>query len=110
MEAGIGVVDTVPEAAARRLSNQIARTYRGTYGAQAGMRTIILSVTRQMLRAGSSPDSVSRALTQYVLAHPGDTGPEPRSAATDALHSSTLIALTKQCVADVERETRLTAR
>src|SRR5260370_78549 len=52
----------LPDAAARRLSNQIARAYRGTYGARTGLRTIVRSVARQMLNAGSPPEVVSRVI------------------------------------------------
>ena len=57
----------VPDAAARRLSNQVTRAYRGTYGARTGLRTLVRSVSVQMLRAGSPPEAVARALADFVL-------------------------------------------
>src|SRR5437879_8720573 len=88
----------LPDAAARRLSNQIARAYRGTYGARTGLRTIVRSVARQMLNAGSPPDVVSRVLERYVLNHPAGLAADPRSLVTGELNSATLVELTQQCV------------
>jgi hypothetical protein len=52
----------VPEAAGRRLSNQVTRAYRGTYGARAGLRTLVRAMSVQLLRAGASAASALPAL------------------------------------------------
>jgi hypothetical protein len=57
----------VPDAAGRRLSNQVARAYRGTYGARAGLRAIVRATSAQMLRRGSSPEGVARALSDFAV-------------------------------------------
>ena len=94
----------LPAAAARRLSNQIARAYRGTYGAQTGLRSLVKIVARQMLRAGSSSDTVSRVLEHYVLNQPASVVAGPRHVVTGTLNSSTLVELTRECIAEVALE------
>ena len=90
----------VPDAAGRRLSNQITRAYRGTYGAQAGLRTLIRSVTVQMLRTGSSPEAVARALANFVLSCPAPSIDSP-TASTEAIRLNVLAALTAEFVSGV---------
>jgi hypothetical protein len=60
----------VPEAAGRRLSNQVARAYRGTYGARTGLRTIVRATSTQMLRSGGSPEGVARARSDFTVKCP----------------------------------------
>lgn len=91
-------------AAERRMANQIARVHRGTYGATTGMQTIAVSLARQMLVAGLSPDAVERALARCVLSHPDPTGPNSANA------SRRLVALTTECVARAVREQRAARR
>jgi hypothetical protein len=90
-----GLDGVLSDAAARRLSNQLARAYRGTYGAETGLRMIVRSVARQMIQAGSTPESVSRTFERYVLDHPSFD-----SALSGRVNSKTLIELTQACVAD----------
>ena len=59
----------LPRADARRLSNQIARVYRGTFGARTGLRTIVRTMARQALSAGAAPGDIARALEIQVLSH-----------------------------------------
>lgn len=101
-----GLDGVLSDAAARRLSNQLARAYRGTYGAEVGLRMIVRSVARQMIQAGSSPESVSRTFERYVLDHPSFSGVDPRIVLTGRVNSRTLIELTQQCVADATGDTR----
>lgn len=98
-----GLADVLTVAVTRRLGNQIARTYRGTYGAETGLGMIVRSAARQMLRAGSSPDAVSRAFEEQVLSHHARVAGDVRSAASEA-HVKMLIELTRQCVVDVALE------
>jgi hypothetical protein len=81
------------DAAERRMANQIARVFRGTYGATTGFRIIATSLARQMLVAGASPDAIAGALARCVLAHPNQAGAGTASA------SRMLVALTAECVA-----------
>ena len=88
----------VPDAAGRRLSNQIARAYRGTYGAQAGLRTLVRSVSLQMLRAGSSPDAVARALADYVVNCPAAINADGGTARDHVLRVRVLAELVAEYV------------
>ena len=88
----------------RRLSNQIARAYRGTYGARTGLRTLGRAIARRMIRGGCSPDAVSAALARVVLDHPASTTGDRRSLITGESRSVALVELTRQCVADVALE------
>ena len=81
----------VPEAAGRRLSNQVARAYRGTYGARAGLRAIVRATSTQMLRAGASPEGVARALSDFAVNCPIVVA--LRATRRDALDASALPAL-----------------
>jgi hypothetical protein len=90
----------VPDAAARRLSNQIARAYRGTYGATTGLKTVLRSVSLQMLRAGLPPETVSRALITYVVNCPTPIAVDDRHAINDAYETNALVSLTTDCVLD----------
>jgi len=93
----------IPAASGRRLSNQIERAFRGTFGAQTGLRTIIRSVAAQMLAAGATEESVARALETCVLHHPARTGRDSPSLVSGTSHSTVLVALACECVADVAR-------
>jgi CheY-like chemotaxis protein len=93
----------LPAAGGRRLSNQIGRAFRGTFGAKTGLRTIVRSVAAQMLAAGATPESVERALETCVLDHPARLGCGSDSLLTGKLHSMALVALACECVGDVAR-------
>lgn len=99
------ITDVLSAAAQRRMSNQLARAYRGTYGARTGWRTIVRSVARQMLTAGSSAESVSHVFESYVMNHPAGFGADPRNIVTGKNHSQMLVEVAQQCVADVALET-----
>lgn len=85
-----------PAATARRLSNQIARAFRGTYGARTGLRTIVRLTTQQMLLAGTSRDSIQRTLESCVLNHPARVVSDPHNIVTGESQSTTLAQLTRQ--------------
>jgi hypothetical protein len=93
----------VPEAAARRLSNQVARARRGTYGAQTGLRTLMRTVSAQMLRSGSSPEAVARAVADFVLNCP-TAGVDPLTAMTAAVRATALADLTAEFASDAAGE------
>lgn len=94
----------VPDAAARRIANQIARTHRGTFGASAGLATVVRSVSLQMLRAGSPQDEVSRALTEYVENCSAAVAGDSQRPIDDARRRNLLVTLTANCVSDVAAE------
>jgi hypothetical protein len=92
----------VPKAARRRLSNQVARAYRGTYGARTGLRTLVRAMSVQMLRAGSSPEAIARALSDVALKCPVVVGlPATRN---DAVDASALPALISEYSSEVAIE------
>jgi hypothetical protein len=86
--------------ARRRLSNQIARAYRGTYGAQTGLRTISRSIALRSIGAGWSPDAVSAAFERVVLDHPASASDGQPNLITREPRSTALLELTRQSVAD----------
>lgn len=75
-----------------RLHKQIVRAVRHTYGAEAGLRTLVRLATSQMLSAGASREAVRRALTQCVVNHPTCDSGKP-SLMTGETRSATLIRL-----------------
>ena len=91
----------VPTAAARRLSNQVARVHNGTYGAGAGLRTLVRLTSAQMLRAGASPDAVARALSDLVLRCPRPANPGPAIESNQSDRVGIMLALTAEYVSDV---------
>ena len=93
------------DAAGRRLSNQIDRVFRGTYGARTGLQTLVTALARQMIATGSSPAAIMRTFEGCVLNHPARLGRDPQSALTDDPNWTLLIELTRQCVADAAVET-----
>jgi hypothetical protein len=88
--------DAPPPATARRLNNQIARAFRGTYGARTGLRTIVRLTTRQMLQAGMPRDAIQRTLELCVLNHPARAVRDPHNIMTGESQSTTLAQLTRQ--------------
>lgn len=86
------------DAAERRMANQIARVFRGTYGATTGLRIIATSLARQMLVAGVSPDAIAGALARCVVTHPDQAGARTAGA------TRMLVALTAECVARAARD------
>ncbi len=58
------------DAAAQRMANQLSRAYRGTFGAEVGLRTIAGSVATQLLGVGVSRAAAARALDECVTEHP----------------------------------------
>ena len=58
-------------ATSHRLDQQIKRAFRHTYGAAAGLRTLVRLAATEMLRAGASRDIVRKALVERVEHHPG---------------------------------------
>jgi hypothetical protein len=96
---------TLSSVEARRVANQIERVLHGTFGAQSGLRMIVRSIARQLLVAGSSAEAVSQALEREVLEHPGSRAADRRDDQSAKVNSRTLIALTRECVAEVALET-----
>lgn len=105
-QGGLDGVRLAPlsDAAGRRLSNQIDRVFRGTYGARTGLQTIVTALARQMLATGSSPAAIIRTFEGCVMNHPARLGRDPQSTLTDDPNWTLLVELTRQCVADAVLE------
>lgn len=97
---GAVLVGHLSDLAARRLSNQIGRAFRGTFGARTGLRTIARSVAQQMLAAGSGEEAIALTFEQCILEHPGRLIGEGRNVLGGESHSRMLIELTRHCVAE----------
>lgn len=57
---------------AHRIDQQIKRAFRHTYGAEAGLRTLVRLGASEMLRAGASREAIKNALTDRLRLHSGD--------------------------------------
>lgn len=94
------------DAAARRLANQLARAFRGTYGARTGLRTIVKGLVREMRNSGMPPADVAALLEECVLSHPARPAGDPPSIITGATLSQGLVELMHECVAEGNTEVR----
>lgn len=94
-----GLDSALTDAASRRMANQLARAYRGTFGARTGLRIIVLPLARQMIRDGISPDAANGVLERCVLDHPSRTIGESQPSIDGGAHSGMLIDLMHECVA-----------
>jgi hypothetical protein len=94
-----GLDSALTDAASRRMSNQLARAYRGTFGARTGLRLIVLPLARQMIRGGVSPDAANGVLERCVLEHPSRIIGDAQQSTEGAAHSGILIDLMHECVA-----------
>ena len=91
-------------AAARRVSNQIARAFRGTYGAETGLRTIVRSIALPLLASGASTDSVFAVFEACVLSHPAQPAADAPNRATIVARSAAIIAVARDGVSDAATE------
>jgi hypothetical protein len=89
---------------ARRLSNQIDRAHRGTFGARTGLQTIVKAVAREMLRGRVSPDVISATITNHLVNHSARPEWKQNGSASGSLSPTELIDLVQQCVAEVAVE------
>lgn len=101
---------SLTEAAARRMANQLARAYRGTFGARTGLRIIVLPLARQMIRDGVSADVANGVLERCVLDHPSRVVADVQHSMTGVAHSEVLIDLMHECVAAAVLECATAAR
>jgi len=94
-----GLDSALTDASSRRMSNQLARAYRGTFGARTGLRIIVLPLARQMIRGGVSPDAAIDVLERCVLDHPSRVIGDAQRSMEGVAHSGMLIDLMHECVA-----------
>jgi len=74
-DSGTAVATKLSPATAHRLDQQIKRAFRHTYGAEAGLRTLVRLAATEMVRAGASRDAVRKALIERVEDHPAPGKP-----------------------------------
>lgn len=53
-----------------RLRNQLGRVCRNSFGAEQGLRVLVMLATNQMLATGNSRASIRGTLTRLVREHP----------------------------------------
>lgn len=94
---------TIPAAAARRLSHQLERAYRGTFGAKTGLQAIVTAVARQLLQAGVPCEEIERRLIQVVVEHPARGVGDSPHMLTGEPYAQLLVQLTRDCVAHAAR-------
>lgn len=97
------VRSVLTEQARRRLTNQVGRAYRGTYGARTGLRTLARQFAVRLIEARCSPESISAALARMVLDHSA-SNQGGRNLLTGETLSTALVELTRQSVADAVLE------
>jgi hypothetical protein len=105
-----GFDSALTDAASRRMSNQLARAYRGTFGARTGLRIIVLPLARQMIRGGASREAANGMLERCVLDHPSRIIGDAQNSLGGAAHSGMLIDLMHECVAAAVLECATAAR
>jgi hypothetical protein len=99
-----GFPSRLSDAAARRMWNQLERTFRGTYGAQAGLASIVRSLAVQMLRAGVTIEDSARTFELCVLHHPSCMSIDEKNLVTGESRVQQLLDLTRECVAAAAAE------
>jgi hypothetical protein len=98
----VGIV--IPSAAARRVSNQISRAFRGTYGAKTGLRTIVRAIALDLLATGAAREAVAQALEECVLNHPARLEQDVRNVVTGGDRSAMIIEVVRATVVGVAIE------
>lgn len=89
----------LPAASGRRLSSQIGRAFRGTFGAKTGFATLMQSIAATMFADSVSEQDIMRAFEIRVMDHPARAGCDSQSLITGTSHSAALVALAHECVA-----------
>jgi hypothetical protein len=89
----------VPVASGRRLSSQIGRAFRGTFGATTGLRTLMQSIAEQMLAGGVTQQDIAQAFETCVMQHPARIGCDSQSLISGKAYSAVLVELASECVA-----------
>jgi hypothetical protein len=87
----------------RRLTNQVGRAYRGTYGARTGLRSLARQFAVRLIEGGCSPESVSTSLARVVLEHSA-SNQGGRNLVTGETLSTALVEITQRSVADAVLE------
>lgn len=97
----------VPAASGRRLSSQIGRAFRGTFGAKTGLRTLMKSIAEKMLADGVTEQGIVQAFETCVMQHPARTGCDSHSLISGQARSAVLVELATECVAAASAQAQL---
>ena len=89
----------LPPASGRRLSSQIGRAFRGTFGAKTGLRTLMQSIAAKMLADSVTEQDIAHAFETCVMDHPARSGCDSHSLISRRAQSAALVALAHECVA-----------
>lgn len=101
MITATGFPAALPAAAARRLFNHISRAFRSMHGSRTGLKTIVRTITADMLAAGVAAETIMTTFENCILAHPARLAYDPRHVLTGKTHSAVLVELTHACAAEV---------
>lgn len=87
------------------MSNQIARAFRGTYGAKTGLQTLVRTMASDLLARGATSDAVTKTFEECVFEHSALLASEPGNVvAGQQAASATLVELIRECVTTVALE------
>ena len=100
----------LPAAAARPLSNHISRAFRSMHGSRTGLKTIVRTITADMLAAGLAAETIMTTFENCILDHPARLSYDPQNVLTGKAHSAVLVELTHACVAEVLGNAEVVAR
>ena len=89
----------LPAASGRRLSSQIGRAFRGTFGAKTGLRTLMQSIAAKMLADGVTEHDIAHTFETCVMQHPARSGCDSHSLISGKAHSAVLVELAHECAA-----------
>ena len=89
----------LPPASGRRLSSQIGRAFRGTFGAKTGLRTLMQSIAATMLADDMTEQDIAQAFETCVMQHPARSSCDSHALISGKAHSAALVELAQECVA-----------
>jgi hypothetical protein len=103
-DAHENVPAVLPTASGRRLSCQIGRAFRGTFGAKTGLWTLMQSIAAKMLSDGVTEQGIAQAFETCVMEHPARSGCDSHALISGKAHSAALVELAHECVAAAAAE------
>jgi hypothetical protein len=84
-----------------RLNKGIARAFRGTYGARMQLSKVVRAIAAEMLAEGVAPAWIAEVVERCVMDNPVGLANDRRDLLTGAFRSESILALTRECVAEV---------
>jgi hypothetical protein len=71
------------------------------HGSRTGLKTIVRTITADMLAAGVAAETIMTTFENCILDHPARLAYDPRNVLTGKTHSVVLVELTHACAAEV---------